>query len=658
MKMRFRVAWVALGFFVVACSDRGVKRELEDWRATPEVLTFDGAIVGVRVRAELTLNNLSRAPVSVSLAVSEPFTVEAETIELAGGQERVLWVSLVATAPGPLKGTLQVRSLDTEQTIALVADVQPPSPCLPRGPCEQVVIEPSTQACIRSVQADGTSCATACLENGVCSAGECKGTAKNCDDGNACTLDACDVLSGCTHDGAVNCPKSTNPCQVPFCDSKTGCGQTDAADGTRCGAADCTTANVCIQGVCKTLPVPEGSKCGEESPCQPLGTCRAQVCERVAPTEILPSWTYSAPAAGAILNSYSGVSGTDGALYWLETDATTSWFVSVTQDGLLRYRQPVGRRVLWPHGEFLSGLRYVFFSADGWVEARDTRDGSLWWRRQVADYLSPADMTRIAGTTQLKWTAADSGLGFAYAGLNAREPQTAIAVGEFLLAIDLRTGQSIWKETRSPFDPLRLDFMLSDENGNAFFQESANQRPDVRFVSFDRNGTERWVQNVSESWLQGTYGGRLFSTSVVFDTATGAQQIFDTHAYGQVITENVAFRSVYSPTGGIERRNLETGLAEWTVPGGADELILLQNQHVLGLAGQDLTELTPEGKVQYQCRLNTTTRGRASLHAGHLVIFNSAAHQISSYSILDRDLAPKGWVVQSGGKNMRGSRPR
>jgi len=44
----------------------------------------------------------------------------------------------------------------------------------------------------------------ACTSADRCLAGACVGTARSCDDSNACTVDACDAASGCTHMAAAN----------------------------------------------------------------------------------------------------------------------------------------------------------------------------------------------------------------------------------------------------------------------------------------------------------------------------------------------------------------------------------------------------------------------------------------------------------------------
>ena len=64
--------------------------------------------------------------------------------------------------------------------------------------------------------------------------------ATNCDDGNLCTKDLCDPLTGCYHE-QVNCDDG-NVCTVDSCDPQQGCVHQPMAVGTPCG---CTGAMTC-----------------------------------------------------------------------------------------------------------------------------------------------------------------------------------------------------------------------------------------------------------------------------------------------------------------------------------------------------------------------------------------------------------------------------
>ncbi len=97
-----------------------------------------------------------------------------------------------------------------------------------------------------------------CGGAGMCSQGYClSAKEENCDDGNACTQDFCDIILGCVHqprNGAV-------------------CTDLDA----------CTTGEICVGGTCVTKPLCPDTK----NPCY-TDTCNAGNCQTVAKTSSEP----------------------------------------------------------------------------------------------------------------------------------------------------------------------------------------------------------------------------------------------------------------------------------------------------------------------------------------------------------------------------------
>jgi hypothetical protein len=157
----------------------------------------------------------------------------------------------------------------------------------------------------------------------VCAAGVCRGTAViDCDDGDACTIDALDpatgvcvhtpdptCASGCTADSACD---DGNVCTIDRCDAPTGsCTSLPVADGTACddgdprtagdvcafggcrGAAvvDCDDGNECTTdvldpatGACVHFPIPLcGAACAMDWECDDQNPCTTDRCDRVAP---------------------------------------------------------------------------------------------------------------------------------------------------------------------------------------------------------------------------------------------------------------------------------------------------------------------------------------------------------------------------------------
>ncbi|MBM4346371.1 MAG: hypothetical protein FJ100_23595, partial [Deltaproteobacteria bacterium] len=151
--------------------------------------------------------------------------------------------------------------------------------------------------------ADGS----ACTVGDQCAGGACvAGAAIVCDDGKACTTDACAPASGCTATnddgkgcdadgdactkgdacaggacvkGAVVVCDDGNPCTADGCDGKTGkCAAVAVGGGVPCddGTA-CTLADACTQGTCAGKPV----DCDDKNPCTAETCDPAKGCQKV-----------------------------------------------------------------------------------------------------------------------------------------------------------------------------------------------------------------------------------------------------------------------------------------------------------------------------------------------------------------------------------------
>ena len=99
-------------------------------------------------------------------------------------------------------------------------------------------------------------------------------TPADCDDGNACTTDACDPQQGCTHSG-LSCDDN-NPCTDDTCDAGTGCGHSNNTNACNDGNA-CTANDTCGGGTCNGGPAvvcDDGNACTDDS-CNPASGCVA-----------------------------------------------------------------------------------------------------------------------------------------------------------------------------------------------------------------------------------------------------------------------------------------------------------------------------------------------------------------------------------------------
>ena len=125
-------------------------------------------------------------------------------------------------------------------------------PQIALGPCEVSKCNPQSGVCQKSPKGNGTSCSDGdtCTDMDKCQNGQCAGAPKKCDDANPCTEDKCDAGAGC-----VSTPTSDVAC----------------SDGD-----ECTTGDVCVDGVCQ----------GGEFVC---GNCGDQVCDGQETCESCPA---------------------------------------------------------------------------------------------------------------------------------------------------------------------------------------------------------------------------------------------------------------------------------------------------------------------------------------------------------------------------------
>lgn len=168
--------------------------------------------------------------------------------------------------------------------------------------CNTVLCQPA-EGCVFTPRADGLPCsvANACITGGKCSSGKCVGSALSCDDNNACTLDYCDVVSGCKNvprsgscgdsKGCVDlvCDSGKcvahptvcsdgNPCTADACDpTLNSCSFKVLANGAACSADGCLTSASCVFGVCngKAKLCDDGNPCTVDTCVPDSGSCNS-----------------------------------------------------------------------------------------------------------------------------------------------------------------------------------------------------------------------------------------------------------------------------------------------------------------------------------------------------------------------------------------------
>ena len=279
--------------FVLCCSEPRIRVSAGEVVVSAERLDFPETYVGFSSRLVLGLRNEARSARTVTATVGAPFRVEPSELTLPGGSTGELTLLFQPTAVGSRADLLRLTVDAAAAELPLAGTGLAVARC-EALPCKESRFNPASGRCVAAPVADGTGCdgADLCLVNARCQAGQCVGEARRCDDGNACTLDACDPGTGCVHsDRASSCAVPQDPCKAPLCDPVAGCTVVDAADGTRCGTIDCVTANICLAGSCRAVAPPDGFTCAVASPCQAKGVCQSQVCVRPPPQPLVPAWT-------------------------------------------------------------------------------------------------------------------------------------------------------------------------------------------------------------------------------------------------------------------------------------------------------------------------------------------------------------------------------
>ena len=157
-------------------------------------------------------------------------------------------------------------------------------------PCLSTLCDSKIGKCGAVASAAGKTCdadGSVCTKGDACAKGGCvAGAAVVCDDGNPCTIDACDPAKGCTHNNsAAGCDADDNLCTVgDQCQSgvclpgklKT-CG-----DGNSCTTEKCAVAT----GKCVYTAVSEGTPCDADgSACTAGDACKADTCAAGKPLD-------------------------------------------------------------------------------------------------------------------------------------------------------------------------------------------------------------------------------------------------------------------------------------------------------------------------------------------------------------------------------------
>ncbi len=197
-----------------------------------------------------------------------------------------------------------------ETCVAGACQPDTPLDCNDTNSCTIDSCNPAT-GCLNTPLANNTSCSDGDVCNGpeTCQGGLCTpGTPPNCADASPCTIDSCDSLAGhcvytpvangtpcadtnvcngsescqgglCAPGTALDCSDG-NDCTADTCNPLSGCAHTVATDGTVCGDDNpCTGTETCLAGTCMPgIPIPEGGSCDDGNVCNGAEICQSSVC--------------------------------------------------------------------------------------------------------------------------------------------------------------------------------------------------------------------------------------------------------------------------------------------------------------------------------------------------------------------------------------------
>lgn len=460
---------------------------------------FETTIIGHPTTATVEVRNGGRASRTFKLTTSTPFSVDGAERSIEGGASVTVEVAFTPDTPGIYELLLHLASNDQsiDTTLAGLAALEPA--CAERGPCWTQVYDHSIPGCRRINDADGNACegGTACLLTSQCSNGVCIGTPRVCVDGNACTTDSCDPDTGCVYFSSLaRCAASSDPCKAPSCDPLTGCGLEDAPDGTQCGPSDCVTANICLIGVCKKVSVSDGATCGTPSPCQRLGLCAANACNRPNPDELEPSWTVWAPPTQQVL--WDSIADRLNNVYWREREfeSNAGHLVSVTSTGFRRFRVPISI------GEQMALMEDVLILRLGSaVQARSINDGTLKWTKAF-----PLDP--LASVLAVR-TLARGQAGVVYVGVVRMDKTVpnAKVLDSSIFALSLNNGATLW-EARLP--GLRIDDQSTPVDESGYLYTGTVGAQGRRYFAISPQGQLRWSLDNAHANPAAVFGGRVY----------------------------------------------------------------------------------------------------------------------------------------------------
>lgn len=632
-----------------ACDSAQVSGLETRWSVTPEQLDLGEVFQGAEGTALLTVQNESRSALDLELTVVAPFVAPA-ALRVEGGSSATVELQFRPTQEGAVSATLHLTDGSRTASVVLLGLGRAVPDCGSPTVCHSRRFDPARGACVEDELADGTACASTCLLAATCQRGVCMGAARSCDDGNACTTDSCDERLGCRND-AITCAASTSPCLTSVCHPRTGCALEPVVDGTRCGANDCTTAQVCISGACEARASPEGSECAPAEICRAASVCEGRRCVPGPPTPPVARWTYL-PAGKRVF--FEGTVSADGIAYFTEAPLSGATepleLVGLDELGVERLRvelEPAcpgctARLALDPR----NGL--IFAGRRGRVQARDSRDGGLRWSRDTTAGKTPRSPQSDGGGL---WSTS------AFLAISDELIVEQLVEGielhrEYSVALDRRTGAVAWERDwwgHVYFPAVTASSSLVITNADCWAPIQHSQL-------LDPSGhVERTVARQARP--VGVDGDRvlLAGADLVWSSPAGLSgpittqvrnPIWALSAPGRVVLAGYQSLAALEGDGGTRwhRNTASTLLTAALIDDGGVLFAESTND-----GGSLLRRLGPDGAPGFTCALPGYVNNAAALHRGLFVApLSRGTTGVAAFEVGPLDLAQHGWVMPNG----------
>jgi hypothetical protein len=134
--------------------------------------------------------------------------------------------------------------------------------------------------CTHLAAAGACNDGNACTTQDACANGSCVGSAVDCNDGSVCTADACAPASGCSHLPQAGSCQDGNACSGPDSCQAGQCvagGKVDCEDGNACTLDACDVDVGCLHASL------DGKACDDGNPCTTGDACKASACASGSP---------------------------------------------------------------------------------------------------------------------------------------------------------------------------------------------------------------------------------------------------------------------------------------------------------------------------------------------------------------------------------------